>query len=107
MSSSGVKRTLDIEWPGTPDSPPPIALLPLRGSLARHNGCFVAGCIWQVVGLCRHWGGLGSTSAMWRVVDGGGVEQLGDSFLHQRTHIPVGGYSAQHLAEQHRAPRSW
>jgi hypothetical protein len=40
----------------------------------------------QVIGLCRHWSGLGSTSAMWRIADGGGIEQRDSGFLHQRTH---------------------
>jgi len=38
------------------------------------------------IGLSGHWGGLGSMSSMWRIADGGGVEQLDGSFLHQRTH---------------------
>jgi len=44
--------------------------------------------VWQVVGLCGHWGGLGSTSAMWRIADSGGIEQPDGSFLHRRTHTP-------------------
>jgi len=31
-------------------------------------------------------GRAGSTSVMWRIADGGGVEQLDGSFLYQRTH---------------------
>jgi hypothetical protein len=33
-------------------------------------------------------GGLGSPPAMWRIADGGGIEQRDSSFLHQRTHTP-------------------
>jgi hypothetical protein len=39
----------------------------------------------SVIGHCRHWGGLGSTSAMWWIADGGGIEQPDGSFLHRRT----------------------
>jgi hypothetical protein len=40
------------------------------------------------IGHCRHWDGLGSTSAMSRIADGGGIEQPDGSFLHQRIHTP-------------------
>lgn len=33
-------------------------------------------------------GGLGSTSAIWRIADYGGIEHPDGSFLHQRTHTP-------------------
>lgn len=36
----------------------------------------------RVIGLCRHWDGLRSTSGMRRVADGGGIQQPDDSFLH-------------------------
>ena len=39
-----------------------------------------------VIGHCRHWGRLGSTSAMWRTADGGGITQPEVRFLCQRTH---------------------
>jgi hypothetical protein len=41
-----------------------------------------------LVGLCRHWGGLGSTSAMWRIAADGSIEQPNGSilFLYQRIH---------------------
>jgi hypothetical protein len=42
----------------------------------------------SVVGHCRHWGEPGSTSAMRRIADSGGIEQRNGSFLHQRTHAP-------------------
>jgi hypothetical protein len=36
-----------------------------------------------VIGLSRHWDGLGSTSAMWLIADDGGIEQPDGSILHQ------------------------
>jgi hypothetical protein len=38
---------------------------------------------WPKLGRSRHWDGLGSTSAMWLIADDGGIEQPGDSILHQ------------------------
>jgi len=45
-------------------------------------------CVRPKFGHCRHWGGLGFTSAMWWIADGGGVELPHGGFLHQRTHTP-------------------
>jgi hypothetical protein len=42
----------------------------------------------ESAGLSCHWDGPGSTSAMWRTADDGGIEQLDGSFLHSRTHTP-------------------
>jgi hypothetical protein len=41
-----------------------------------------------LIGLSCHWDRQGSTSAMWRIADDGGIEQPDGSFLHQRTHTP-------------------
>lgn len=38
------------------------------------------------LGHCRHWGELGSTSAMQRIADSGGVEQPDGTFRRHRTH---------------------
>jgi hypothetical protein len=38
--------------------------------------------VWQVVGLSCHWDGPGSTSAIRRTADDGGIKQLDGSFLH-------------------------
>jgi hypothetical protein len=54
----------------------------------RYNGRSDFWFIKPVVGHCRHWGGSGSTSAMRRIADSGGIEQSDGSFLHQRTHTP-------------------
>lgn len=49
----------------------------------KYNGrsffCFVS----RVIGLSRHWDGLGSTSAMWLIADDGGIEQPDGNILHQ------------------------
>jgi hypothetical protein len=37
----------------------------------------------SVIGLSRHWDGLGSTSAMWQIADGDSVKQADGSFLHR------------------------
>jgi hypothetical protein len=44
--------------------------------------------ICPLLGLSRHWDGLGSTSAMWQVADGDSVKQADGGILHRRTHTP-------------------
>jgi len=39
-----------------------------------------------MIGHCRHWGVLRSTSAMRRIADDGSIERSGVNFLHQRIH---------------------
>jgi hypothetical protein len=66
----------------------PVVAVWLQRPLARYNGPSFLRLVRQVIGLCRHWGGSASTSAMWRIADSGGIEQSDGSFLHQRTHTP-------------------
>jgi hypothetical protein len=66
----------------------PFDPMPRLWQVANWNGHSRGVSADKFVGHCRHWGGLGSTSAMWRIADGGGIEQPDGSFLHQQIHTP-------------------
>jgi hypothetical protein len=68
------------------DLSPAVGAARHPGRLSRCNGHPEERIDRPEFGRSRHWEGPGCTSAMWRVVDDGGIEQPDSGFLHQRTH---------------------
>jgi hypothetical protein len=50
--------------------------------LSEYNSRYRLPVARQEIGLCCHWDGPGSTPAIWRTADDGGIKQLDGSFLH-------------------------
>jgi hypothetical protein len=64
----------------------PFELAPPQRSSPRCNRPSPRGDDRQFVGRSRHWDRLGSSSAMWRIADVGGLDKSSGSFPYRRTH---------------------